>query len=123
MIFTLPFNTLTHPHTPTPSHTTHANSLPLSPAPVGRPLTTSMHAVLWVPGWLVDSDFGEGGCVSKDLWAGAVGECPWGEHYSVVWERPHLLEWGDALQSFLTSKMASEVGRREREWEGREKWG
>ena len=35
--------------------------------------------------------------------------CPSGEHYAVIWEKEHLLEWGDALDSFLTSKMASEV--------------
>ncbi len=78
-------------------------------APKDGSISNGMHVTLWIPGWLVDSDFVEGTSLSKDLWQLAASQSPSGEHYSLVWERQTLLEWGDALQSFLTSKMASEV--------------
>lgn len=69
-----------------------------------------MHVTLWVPGWLTDGDMLEvDGSQSDALWGPIIDQSPYGEHYSVLWERKHLLEWGDALQSFLTSKMATEV--------------
>jgi Protein of unknown function (DUF726) len=65
----------------------------------------ALNAVLGVSGYLIEDED------SNSSWHLMPNQIPFGDHYALKWESEYLLRLGDALTSFLTTKLATEAAR------------
>jgi len=65
----------------------------------------ALNAVIGVSGYLIEDED------SNASWRLMPNQMPFGDHYSLKWESEHLQRLGDALTSFLTTKLATEAAR------------